>query len=438
MNRNPFEQLRTVLKSVTMTAEERFRVRENITSHMVAPKKSNDFVRSPYALLFSRPLAFTALGLVLLLGSGSTVALAAQNTVPGDTLYNFKVHVVEEIVAATKLSPTSEALYAIERTNKRLDEAAKLAINNSLTPERESVLAQHIATHTQETNTSKTDLNNDEQLSIAGKIASTVTPRTALLAQIDTQRQTDELKNIITITKSTVHDTEKEKENIKKDIQIKKLATSVDVSKKVESVQKQISHLETTESDLAPNQVEAVNELVREAEEKIKEQEYSEALILLQEAEEEATSKLILVDLQKEFNIEVIPTEEETKELSREKITLSITPLDYETHLDDTGSFTGEITLTNQTESTTYVELHYEKRDDVTLVFDPVPLTLQPKEMVTIHVKITAHTDIASNITIPLTWTETQEAEESQREMYTQLSIIPTTTIKTETAEKPE
>lgn len=95
-----------------------------------------------------RPLPLIAFSLVLILSTG--VVFAAEQTVPGDILYPIKVSFTEEARAALASSPEKQALWAVERAERRISEAALLAAASRLTPEIRETLDAYVEKHTQD------------------------------------------------------------------------------------------------------------------------------------------------------------------------------------------------------------------------------------------------------------------------------------------------
>lgn len=90
--------------------------------------------------LFVKPLFAV---LVLVVGAGSGVGLAAQSALPGDILYPVKIHVTEKVQTWFASSNDAEGQFLIDLSQKRLDEAAKLAENNKLSTEVEVNLREN-------------------------------------------------------------------------------------------------------------------------------------------------------------------------------------------------------------------------------------------------------------------------------------------------------
>ena len=83
---------------------------------------------STFFMRHSMP-AFAA---VLVIAVGGSTAAAAEGALPGDILYPIKVHVNEEMRATLAVSPKAKADWAVDRAERRLEEAATLALSGEL------------------------------------------------------------------------------------------------------------------------------------------------------------------------------------------------------------------------------------------------------------------------------------------------------------------
>src|SRR3989344_1574020 len=68
---------------------------------------------------------YAVIAIMVILGGGTTVA--AENSLPGDTLYALKVSFNEEVRAAFTFGAESKADWEIQRAERRLEEAAELS-----------------------------------------------------------------------------------------------------------------------------------------------------------------------------------------------------------------------------------------------------------------------------------------------------------------------
>lgn len=143
MTRTP-EELFKPLSSVTLSASERTRMRAELAAfadlHTLptpAPK------RSPFAEWRMLSRAFAVLLLMVGVVGGS--AYASSDALPGDPLYAVKLSIAEPLQAT--LIPTKEgkAAWHAVLAERRLEEAAKLAVEGKLDAELETAITQNFA-----------------------------------------------------------------------------------------------------------------------------------------------------------------------------------------------------------------------------------------------------------------------------------------------------
>jgi hypothetical protein len=88
------------------------------------------------------------IALIIIATAGGGVTLAAENTMPGDTLYPMKVELNEGIRSVLAVSEESQAYWDIRRAERRLEEAEKLAVVNRLTADDRARLEERFESHT--------------------------------------------------------------------------------------------------------------------------------------------------------------------------------------------------------------------------------------------------------------------------------------------------
>lgn len=98
-----------------------------------------------YVGIFTRPIAAVlVVGIIL---SGAGVSYAAESAVPGDVLYPIKVSVNEEVRSAFAQGHEKKAEWEAVRAERRLEEAATLAVQGTLDDARREYLATRFERH---------------------------------------------------------------------------------------------------------------------------------------------------------------------------------------------------------------------------------------------------------------------------------------------------
>ncbi len=102
---------------------------------------------SVFTNIFSRPMPIIASLLIAVLLGGGSAAAAAEGAKPGDALYSIKVGVNEKVAAALALSDERRGEKEAELAARRLDEAAQLAAEGSLSAEVKADLETRFQEH---------------------------------------------------------------------------------------------------------------------------------------------------------------------------------------------------------------------------------------------------------------------------------------------------
>lgn len=144
------ENLEKQLKNasnIRMTESERSFMRSNIISFMnIHDMRKGSYVKSPYHH-FWNPLLVTLCSVMFIIASGSTISYNAEDSLPGDKLYNFKIKVNEEVQGILITSPTEKILWQQNRVAKRIEEVKQLAASGELTEETASIAERAIEEH---------------------------------------------------------------------------------------------------------------------------------------------------------------------------------------------------------------------------------------------------------------------------------------------------
>ncbi|MEK7579054.1 MAG: hypothetical protein AAB460_00770 [Patescibacteria group bacterium] len=158
-------------KNITLSAEKKSVLRARLITHMALPETpipsfhTDEIapIRSPFVsslfVFVTRPLP-VALLIVILLGGG--IVSAAEGTLPGDTLYSFKVRVNENVASLAAVTPEAKREWNTRRIERRLLEAEELAAHGDLDKEAGRILTAHITAHVEDLRRDEdTDEDND-------------------------------------------------------------------------------------------------------------------------------------------------------------------------------------------------------------------------------------------------------------------------------------
>jgi hypothetical protein len=146
-----FKKLNTTIASVSMTEDERARVRGALVTEMAkAPLGRFDTLIETTAWYFStinyRRIVAAATASAFLFTMGG-VSYAAEAALPGDKLYVVKTDFNEAVVEFLAVSDKDKAKVQTEFAQKRLEEASQLAAEGKLDQERKDIVSEKLKEH---------------------------------------------------------------------------------------------------------------------------------------------------------------------------------------------------------------------------------------------------------------------------------------------------
>ena len=180
------------LKAVRLSDSARADMRAYLTAytdmHAVVPQTASvSFSFSTFfqaGFLHDRRMLAGLAAIVLVIGAGSATALAANQSVPGDTLYALKVSVNEPVVLA--LAPTLESRGELQSrfAVERVEEATVLAKAGKLDTQTAGYLEQQFS--------KQVDASNEtaDSLTTQGNVSAALTLRDDLHTAIEARAQT--------------------------------------------------------------------------------------------------------------------------------------------------------------------------------------------------------------------------------------------------------
>ncbi|MEK7228342.1 MAG: hypothetical protein AAB681_03245 [Patescibacteria group bacterium] len=140
------EQLK-MLKTVGLTPEEKGSLRASVARGIqvfeAAPRPSIFYTSMQHGL---RIALSTFLFIVFV---GGSVSVVADNSLPGDPLYSFKINVNEEVKGAFLKTPESKLSWEKTRIDNRLNEIKTLAASKTLTKAKQETAQRALDTHLQ-------------------------------------------------------------------------------------------------------------------------------------------------------------------------------------------------------------------------------------------------------------------------------------------------
>lgn len=317
-------QFKKQMRGIVLEAAKKEESKENILAYMkMHPVRKNEISRLKLQtrgniLFFNQEHMYAKLATILILLSGTGTAFAAENTIPGDTLYGVKVNVNETVRGALALSPEAKSNWEAQIAERRLDEASKLAAQGKLTAELETKLETKFAEQTQKIkeriaklqeagkNESASELSTRLQsaLQIHSEILDTLSSAT------DTPRQ--EIKPLLKQLKEEV-ESMKEIKSKMNDEHEKKSAPDVKVAaqnhmnmalKQIEKVQELINSQSATTTSSAAAKLEEAQKAYNEGKLSFDAGNYAAAFISFGNAQRLAAEARIVTHVQHDLKID--------------------------------------------------------------------------------------------------------------------------------------
>lgn len=183
MKHNQLDKFIQELESIKMTHVEKTTMRNELGSFAVefAP------VVSPYQNMMVMAKRSFALAFVVVFSIASFSNAATKNSLPGDIFYPVKI-AHEEIALATTVGSSKKITYEIRRTEKRIQEAAKLVQNDDFdNPTQQMNVAENIKKQTTKVKQHIEDIKNsdpEEALVLNSELKSAVKINQEVLRQV--------------------------------------------------------------------------------------------------------------------------------------------------------------------------------------------------------------------------------------------------------------
>jgi hypothetical protein len=174
------EQLHERLHAFSMQSSVRDAIRERLVAYMeVHPLAiENVPVVSPWSYLHIHALRVVAIFVVVGVVS-SSVAFAAEGTIPGDVLYPVKTDITEPLIGTLQATPEAKGAWNATVAERRLSEATELAAAHQLSEPTQATLAASFVEASDAANA------NANTLAASGNVASALSVRSDLEARLD-------------------------------------------------------------------------------------------------------------------------------------------------------------------------------------------------------------------------------------------------------------
>lgn len=142
---NTSEQGKKDIQNIRLSTQER----EQILNRILKTPLPSPYQGSWHTWMSVRVSTYALALLLISAGTGSTLTLAAEGSVPGNLLYPLKISISEPIRSVLARSPEDKAVWEVEQIERRLNEAVRLAAKNELTEERALALEKKLRKNTE-------------------------------------------------------------------------------------------------------------------------------------------------------------------------------------------------------------------------------------------------------------------------------------------------
>lgn len=179
------------LSDLRLSSEAKSRIRAGLSTyadfHTYTPGQGrrvrSPFFASSFQLFVARGAAFA----LIVVMTGATTQ-ASSSALPGDVLYPVKTHVAEPVRTAFIPSAKGKASWQAELAERRLEEAAALAVMQKLDPETEQELAADFESHVEQSLSAAQELEQEgdlgTSLAVRSKLEARVTAHENILATV--------------------------------------------------------------------------------------------------------------------------------------------------------------------------------------------------------------------------------------------------------------
>lgn len=114
--------------------------------------------------------------IIAVVAGGSGVSYAAQNSLPGETLYSIKVNVNEAIEEGLARTPEARVAVQSKQVERRLEEAQTLAKTDKLSKENEKIVIDKIEDHIKDLEKGIEELREDGRADLVLETTAKLTP----------------------------------------------------------------------------------------------------------------------------------------------------------------------------------------------------------------------------------------------------------------------
>lgn len=169
------EQLKQ-LKHITLSETERGRLRAHGV-YLMTSAQPQARIQSLFQRGVHHGLRIALSSFMFIVFVGGTVSAVADNALPGDPLYNFKLNVNEKAKSFFQQSPSQKVATQKDRIETRINEIKTLAESKTLTKEKQAIVEKAIDAHLKDLSNNLSTLSEQtptEALSVTATLEDTL------------------------------------------------------------------------------------------------------------------------------------------------------------------------------------------------------------------------------------------------------------------------
>jgi len=188
--KNIIKQIKQGAKNVKLAVSEKAEIKSALVRYAKAnPIKVEMSIPSPFSMYNFRNKKSISFLVITGLLLGGTVSFAAENTVPGDTLFPIKVNINENIRGTFAVTSKAKAELEVRLLERRLEEVEKLALMSEVTPEIYQVAEKNVLHYServkQRIEKFEEDDDSDDALETASKLSDVFNNHELVLVELN-------------------------------------------------------------------------------------------------------------------------------------------------------------------------------------------------------------------------------------------------------------
>lgn len=359
-----FEQITDEAKNLTLTHEEKERVRTALLDYMKKiPVRESLRAR----LGWQRPIGWTlilpalknmAVVLVIALLVGAGTSLAAEGTLPGDILYPIKISVNERVAGWFRVDSQSKTEWQAQLLERRLEEAETLAQKGKLNADTRLEVETNFEEHLDRAKKRIEDLENRQDLETAADLSSRLETSLRVHDRILTKlSEKIEIRSELAPIIAKVRATSKTTENMRAAIELKVSVNAgargkASAEGKQKAAENKIAEVKSfiEKQDSAAAKAEArigkADEVYAEGKIKLEAKSYGEAFQLFQKSIRIAEEAKLLMAAKKDLDLDIDIDIEEENEVEGDTSTSTETGKDKtDIKIETKGKGEGEVKI---------------------------------------------------------------------------------------------